>query len=71
MVKLGNLESVYDEIDEKVLSCFFFRIGLAKIYKKQKLEECKKILIQACKEIYKEKLKLKIVKHSFKELLNF
>lgn len=61
MIRTGGLESVYEEADEKVLGCYLFKIGLAKIYKKKKLDDCKRMMIQACKDLYQAKLKLKIV----------
>ena len=62
-INLGkSLEEIYDEIDEKTVSCFIIRKGLWKIYQKQKLENCKTMMINTCKEIFQDKLRLKIVR---------
>jgi len=58
MIKLGkSLEEIYDELDEKVMTCFLIRKSLIKIYQRHKLDDCKKMLINLCKELFQEKLK--------------
>ena len=66
MIKLGkSLEEIYDELNEKVMACFLIRKSLIKIYQRQKLDDCKKMLINVCKEVFQEKLKSKLVYFAF------
>lgn len=60
-VRLGLLDEIYDEINENAISCTIIRNVLMRIYQKKKLDDCKKKIIQLCKQLYKQKLKLKKV----------